>query len=218
MAKAKKEKEETTRTLFQISDDLLALKTLIEEVGGDITDESTERAIDDWLNALENECSDKVDDYCALYKHYEAMARARQDEAERIAAMVKADNKAARKLKERLFVFFQNNEIEKMETLRFKVSVKANGGNVPVILTADAMNHPEELPEQYRRVKFEPDMDAIRRDCELLDAMTDAITAQVVTSNGLLLDKENILRAQDLADTLEHIGQLGTRGKHIEIR
>jgi len=38
-----------SRTLFDISEDLLALEQILDEVGGDISDAEAEHAVDKWL-------------------------------------------------------------------------------------------------------------------------------------------------------------------------
>lgn len=176
------------RTLFEISDDLLALADLLEETGGEITDEAAENAIDDFFLELGAERDKKLDSYCALIREFEARQDVREQEAKRLLALAQTDGKNAKKLKERLLFFFQTQDLKKVETDRFKISRQANGGKMPVVLNPYLEEHPEELPEGLRRVRFSPDLDAIR---------------------------EYIEQNPEDADV---VGYLGTRGEHLRIK
>jgi hypothetical protein len=149
------------RTLFEIGDDLYALNDLLSEVGGEVSDEQAESAVDEWFAEVGTELDTKIDGYCALYKHFEAMQKARVDEANRLLALATTDGNNAKRLKTRLHQFFMAHNISKMETLRFKVARQNNGGALPIILDPAVEEHPEEIPEGYRRVVFSPDMNAI---------------------------------------------------------
>jgi hypothetical protein len=150
-----------SRTLFAISDDLNALADLLSEADGDITDEQLEAAVDKWFAELGAERDSKIDGYCALVKHFEATAAARKAEAARVDALATTDLNNAKRLKTRLHQFFMAHEIQKIETLRFKVARQNNGGALPIVIDPLLLEHPEEIPEGYRRVIFSPDMIAI---------------------------------------------------------
>lgn len=189
------------KTLFEISNDIHALADLLEETGGEVTPE-TEAAIDQWFAEVETDRDAKIDNYCALIKHLEATAKARQEESKRLQSLAKTDENSADRLKRRLHMFFQIHGIPKVETLRFKVRRQANGGKHPVILDEHFQRHPEELPEKYRRVIFEPNLDVIREDLMTLAAVS--------------MEEENADAAADLAKDLS-FAALGERGEHLRI-
>ena len=54
-------------TLLDITDDLRALDDLIESVGGDITDPSVDTAINNWLDELNTNLSEKVDNLSLIH-------------------------------------------------------------------------------------------------------------------------------------------------------
>lgn len=139
------------RGLFEISEDLHFLEDFLTEAGGDITEEQLEAEIDKWLGDLGAERDTKIDNYCALIKEMEAKAEARKVEAARISNLGQIDANASARLKARLFAFFKIHEIDKVETLRFKVSRVKNGGALPVILDKDLAEHPEAIPDAYRK-------------------------------------------------------------------
>ena len=138
--------------LFHIGDDELALHAILEEVGGDISDEEAEAAIEAWFAEIEQDLEKKVDGYCALVKHFTKVAEARKEEAKRIEAMAKADANRAERMKSRLQLFMQNTNRQKIETLRFKVRRQANGV-APFIIKEEYLNNPDLLPEGlYKKV------------------------------------------------------------------
>lgn len=151
-----------TRTLFQISDDLHALANLLDESEGVIDNDLADAAIDQFLAELGAEIDRKVDNYCALIKELEAKAKARDEESRRLKALADSDANTAGRLKARLLNFFQIQGIQKVDTVRFEVARQNNGGSLPVIIDPKLEEHPEEIPEGYRRVVFSPDHNAIR--------------------------------------------------------
>lgn len=164
------------RTLFEISEDLHFLSDFLTEAGGDITEESLEAEIDKWLADLGAERDTKIDNYCALYKELEARATARKVEAARVADLANIDANAAARLKSRLHKFFIAHNIDKIETLRFKVGRAKNGGALPVIIDPSVAEAPELLPEHYLKVMYAPDFVAIKAD---LDAGAELLWAKL---------------------------------------
>ncbi len=150
------------RTLFDISEDLLAFYDRIEELGGDITAPDVEQAIDAWFERLSHERDEKLDNYAALIRELDARAKARRDEAKRLADRARRDEEHAAYLKQRLMLFFQDHHLKTVETRRYRLTLQRSGGKTPVLLKTD----PEELPEEYQRWKVSADLDAIREALE----------------------------------------------------
>lgn len=151
-----------TRTLFNISEDLRTLADLLEEVGGEVTSEEAEAAIDSFFAELGAERNNKIDSYCGLIRELEAKADVRKLEANRLLSLAATDELTARKLKFRLHAFLQLHGEQKIETARFKISRVKNGGKTPVEFSEYFQNNPEELPESLRRVVFTPNSEALR--------------------------------------------------------
>jgi hypothetical protein len=146
------------RTLFNISNDLLALDELLEEIEGDVSDEQIAAAIDEWMASLQTETVTKVDNYCALVKEREARGKMLKDEADRMARQAQTEARVARQLKERLHCFFDLQGISKMETPRYKVAVQVNGG----VQALEVDRDPADLPDLFRKVIYVADNEAIR--------------------------------------------------------
>lgn len=155
------------KTLFEIQAEVLALEEIILEAGGDITDEETEKIIDAWFAEIKTNRDEKLDNYAALIRMLEVRADVRKSEANRLLALAKPDLNLAKRLKERLTFYFENLTDEKIvNTKRYRFSMVNNGGSLPVHLDEYLTAHPEELPEGYRRVVFEPDLVKIREALE----------------------------------------------------
>lgn len=152
------------RTLFEISEDLHFLDDFLSDAEGDVSDETLEAEIDKWLADLGDERDTKIDNYCALVKEFEARAEARGQEVARMNALAQVDVNAAARLKDRLHQFLKAHDIQKIETRRFKLARQNNGGKLPVILSQDMAENPEALPEEYRKVRYDPKFTAIADD------------------------------------------------------
>jgi hypothetical protein len=147
-----------SRTLLDITDDFQALDELLAEAGGDITEPSVQRYIEQLIDQLDQDFLTKVDNYAALISELEARAQHRKDEAKRLDALAKSDANSATFLKQRLKTVLEQRGTKKLETPRYRLSVAGNGGKLPVEIHVDA----SDLPEQYQKVKRDPDTDAIR--------------------------------------------------------
>lgn len=150
------------RTLFDISNDLLALYDRLEALGGDVTSPDAEQAVDAWFAQLSHERDEKLDNYAALIRELEARAQARKEEAKRLVDRARRDAEQAAYLKQRLLLFFQDHRLKTVETRRYRLTLQRSGGKAPVLLTTD----PETLPTEYQRWKVSADLDAIRAALE----------------------------------------------------
>ena len=159
----------TTKTLFNISDDIRALDDLLIEIDGEVTDTTAEEAIDNWLAELGEERDEKLDQYAWLITQSEGYAENIKAEIDRLKRRQKAMENKATRLKERLELFLKTHGIEKIQTAKFTFALQKSGGKPKVILDDYFIDHAVELPEGLRRVKFEPDLSAIREKIEAGD-------------------------------------------------
>jgi hypothetical protein len=150
-------------TLYEIGQEAAALDALLNEMGGDISDDETADIIDEWLRGNESALQTKVDGYCALIREYSARANARKEEMKRLRALVESDENRAKRMKERLLRFFEDRDIQKLETSRFRVSAHSNGGLPPLIINEDT--NPHEISDQFQRVEI--DENAVREALNL---------------------------------------------------
>lgn len=148
-----------SRTLLDINADFQALDDLLAETEGEITPEAG-KIIDDWLAELDTDLKGKVDSYAAYVTELTARVKVREEEAARLRARAKTDEKAADWLKYKLKVVMEDRRLKRIDTLRYRVSVCGNGGKQPLnIFDPHAVPHEvcKHIPEHW-----EPDGDLIR--------------------------------------------------------
>ncbi len=151
-------------TLREIEEDLEALEQLLSEVGGDVSDEEAEQAIDLWLQENQENLKRKLDGYATLIGTLEGTARGRMDEAKRLQGLAGVDSNAAKRLKDRLLWFMSNRNVAKIDTDHYKIAIAQNGGVAPLHVESAAT--PEMMyGSKYGRfvkVRYEWDNAAIR--------------------------------------------------------
>jgi hypothetical protein len=185
---ATKEKA-TSRDLFEIGDDLVALESLLYEVGGDISDDDAAAAVDEWLTENHAALEAKLDGYGYLVKKFEEKAAFARAEAKRLSERAQARENAAKRMKERLKVFMEIHGQKKLETPRYDFAVQANGGKAPVEVTVPV----EDLPPWAQVVTVVPNTEAIREAFTMFDD-------------------------PDRVEAVQRIARLGERGTHLRIR
>ena len=147
-----------SKSLFTITRDLEALDDLLNESGGDISAPGAAEALDSILAELAADFESKADAYAALISVKRARAKARREEAQRLMAIVAADENAAKGLAERLKLVMEQRGMKKVDTARYRLSVCGNGGLAPLTLLAE----PEQMPAWAQVIKKEANTTAIR--------------------------------------------------------
>lgn len=147
------------RTLLDIHGDFQALDDLVAELDGDISDPRVAQIIDEFWSELSTDLKTKVDNYAAYVTELNGRAHVRKDEAERLMRRAKVDETLARFLHGRLKDVLQARGIKKLETDRYQVSVRGNGGKQPLDIH-DPANVPHEFCRHVDR--WEPDSELIR--------------------------------------------------------
>lgn len=193
------ERKATTPSLYNISEDLLTLGDLLAEVGGDVTDEQAEEAITKWFEEIGEARDAKLDNYAALYRTLDARAEMRKAEAARLTDLAAVDGNTAERLKKRLKVFFELHELTTVQTDHFRLSLVNNGGAAPIEVDDNVKEHPEQLPEEYRKVSFSVNMLAVREKLQIIAAKQAA--GQELTADDQL-----------------PWARLGERGQHLRIK
>lgn len=194
----------TTATLWEIGDDLLALDDLLAEIGGDVSEEEAERAIDEWLAETREAEAAKLDRYAALIRTLEARAEIQEAESKRLADRARANKNNARRLKDRLLLHMERTGQKKIAGNLYAATVAKNGGKAPVEVTVD----PRDLPAPFRRAKLTL---ACPTD-ETLEALADQATRL-----DLEPDTDAIRTALEAGEKLP-FARLGDRGHHVRIR
>ena len=101
----------SSRRLYEIAGDVLALEDLLLESGGEWTPEA-----EALYNEVEGSLESKVDGYAALIREWEADAEKWKAEEQRVAGHRKARENAAARLKARLLESLQQIGRDKVET------------------------------------------------------------------------------------------------------
>ena len=154
----------TTATLYEISEELHALREVLEASDGDVTNPAVEAAIDTWQAELHQNRDQKIDNYCALITQLEYDAGALTAEADRLSYLAMSKRVAsnamlnqADHLRARLLGFLQVHGIRRLPLNRFRVSRRGNGGLQPLVIT-------ETVPQEWveSEVVEKPNKEAIR--------------------------------------------------------
>lgn len=132
------EPAEPARTLWQIGGDIEALQSLIYEIGGDVSDEAVEAAIDAWLAETHDAEDAKLDRYGYLIRATEARAAFRAAEAKRLVDLSRTDGNFVSRLKDRLIAYFDAHGKTRHQTPRFAFAVAGNGGLQALHVREDA--------------------------------------------------------------------------------
>jgi len=132
-----------TRTLLDITRDLEALDALmgevdraLEETEGEVTPEVQKvlGTVDAWMAELDADLGGKIDNYAALITELRGRAEVRKAESDRLSRRAKIDERNARWLADRLRDELDARGVGKVETPRYRVSVAANGGKLPLVI------------------------------------------------------------------------------------
>lgn len=153
------------RTLFQIGEELTALAELMEELGGEITDDQVGLELEAYFDSLNEDKEAKLERYCWLVKEFEARAESRQQESYRLADLAQQDGRNAKRLKERLKSFLETQNPKKAETRSFKMWVQKNSAT-PLEYPEAWDAEPASSPERYHETKIILNKKLLRADLE----------------------------------------------------
>lgn len=155
-----------SKTLFEIGEDLNALYELLTDTDGDVSDEESEAAIEAWFAEIESDRNKKIDGYCRLISNLDYFIEARKAEIDRLSKSSKVLKNKHDRLKERLLLFMNVNNLDKITTDLYTVSAVKNGGKEPLRYPELWDSDPAAAPENYHRRLITVDFEAIRYDLE----------------------------------------------------
>lgn len=135
--------------LYEIDQNLRALWNKIAEQEGEITEEDMQA-----LEELELAKNDKIEGYGVIIRELESEIDDCSQEIERIKEIADRKKKCLERLKNGLQEFMLNNEIDKFESLKVRVSFRKS--------QALEIEEGAELPDNLMRVKKEPNKTAIK--------------------------------------------------------
>lgn len=153
-------------SLYAIKTEMMGLLEAFDQHGS--ASAEAEAAIRDHAAALIEAFDAKADDYAALVRVAETRAAARREESERLQKLAEDDESLAKRLRAAMLDAMQQTGRMKVDTPRFSLSVKCNGGKTPVEVTDDSI-----IPPEYRipKVTYSLDKDTIRQRLEAGEAI-----------------------------------------------
>jgi hypothetical protein len=131
--------------LYTVTDEYIAILAELEESEGELSPE-----VEDRLDALDAEFTDRVENVCALVKSLDAEAKAIKDEEARLAARRKARENGARRLKEYLYRAMMDFGRRKVAGIRFTASIQAHPPKTVLDVPED------DVPAQWVKVVRKP--------------------------------------------------------------
>lgn len=123
----------------------------------ELTPELEQRVLDllEIKGTLTDEYKTKVNNYCKFIANLEVIAKLRKAEAERLEALAETDFAKVEFLKNRLKDSLRKNEIKKLQTDNYNLSVCLNS-------IAPLVYDEKDIPSEYQRVKVEIDKKRLR--------------------------------------------------------
>lgn len=118
---------ERTPTLYAMTDEYLAILDRLEEP------ETDAQALEEYLDALAGQITHKAEAIAGLVKQCEGMAAMRKGEADRMRDLAAADQRHADRLRDYLLRHMQALGSERIDTARFRLSLRQNPPAVHVL-------------------------------------------------------------------------------------
>lgn len=145
-------------SLYLITGEMITLLNAFYDYGKDSPE--AEAAIREHAAAIAEAFDAKADSYAALIRSCELRADSRHTEARRMTALAEADEALADRLRDALKNAMEITGRTKVDTERFRLSVKKNGGAIPVVISDQSLiPHNLMIPKMTMSV----DRDAVRK-------------------------------------------------------
>lgn len=137
-------------TLYNLAAEYERLAALLETTEGELTPELTSV-----FDALTGELSHKLDNICKLRARLKHSAAGAKAESQRLAMLTRTRENAVARLDEYMKACLKHAGLTRYETDLFRVRVQENSTSSVTWTGPD-----DEIPEPYRRVKYELDAKA----------------------------------------------------------
>ena len=148
--------------LWELSDNIQQLETAISNIQEDenLSEEELENQLqqtfNEWLETGES-FKVKAEEVAAYIRHQEALAEARKNEAKRIQNLAKQAENGAARLRKYLVAQMVRSEVKKIEGVTVKIGLRKKQPQILINVP------PEELPPEYVKVTYKPDLTAIKK-------------------------------------------------------
>lgn len=147
-------------SLYEVTGNILTLQELLENPLDD------EEVLKDTLEGVQGEYELKLEAYCKVIKNLEADMDALKAEAKRLTDKRKVLENNVDRLKKAIFDSMKVTGTDKVKGQLFTVAIQKNGGKLPVIVDVDT----SELPDELVKISESPDLEAIGKLLESLEA------------------------------------------------
>jgi flagellar motor protein MotB len=162
----------TTTRLWKLSEEIQQLETALALIIDDenLTEEKRETKLQEtfaqWLSTGES-FKVKAEQVARYIRHQEALAEARKAEAKRIQTLAKQAENGAARLRKYLINEMIRSNVKKIDGTTVKLGLRKK--QPAVLLNVP----PEELPAEYVKVTYKPDLTKIRNllKCDALSAI-----------------------------------------------
>tara|TARA_R100000664_G_C2758548_1_gene147524 strand:+ start:5004 stop:5489 length:486 start_codon:yes stop_codon:yes gene_type:complete len=141
--------------MYQLTEDLKHLKALMEQEG-----EELDESLDLYLSKLQSDLEWTVEGAIKLSRELDAMAEARVKEGQRLVESGKSLAHQSSRLRNRLKERLEECDERKVTTPLFTVTVSKSGGKQKIDVRE------EDVPMEWKKATFKPDMDLIRNELE----------------------------------------------------
>jgi len=169
------------RTLFNITEDLLTIERLIDEVEGDISAPEVEAAITAWMAEMGGDQAVKCDGYIGLIRKWEMQAAAAKAERDQYAKIAQVRGNRIDALKQRLKEHMERTGQAKIETATGRtIAIQKNGGKAPMVV--DPVVDPQAVDARYQRITIDLDNEAVRAALEAGEKLAFASLGERGTS------------------------------------
>lgn len=145
-------------SLYELTNEMLELQEMLEQA----EDLDAFEVVIDTTEAVKAEFDAKMENYAKLVKSIEASQKAREEECKRLKARCDADKKKVAKLKAAMMGAMNTLGITESGGDILSVKIAGNGGPAPIVVMAD----PKDLPDEYRKVTYDANNEAIRKALE----------------------------------------------------
>lgn len=138
-------------TLYEITGQIKELLLIAE------LEELDEQTLNDTMESLEYELEDKADGYAKVIRELEGQAEIIKSEIDRLNNRKRGLENNVSLMKETLKNAMKETGKNKFKTDLFSFTVAKNGGKQPLDIHG-------EVPEDYKKIKYEVDNDKIREE------------------------------------------------------
>jgi hypothetical protein len=206
-----------SRTLDMIAEEEFELAHVLEEMGGEITDDEAGAAVEAWLAALGEERDAKLTNYARFVRVLDARAQLKDEEIQRLRKRAQQDRARAKWMRDKLLDYLAGRGIKKHNTGLYELARVRNGGKRPVIVTGPIQDIPDPYLRSSIELRFCPGdlpSTAAALIASVLDHVQQAGGVSVHQTNPDLL---RIREAIERGDALR-FAELGDLGERLEIR